>query len=124
MVIIGYNRHIKKGMNKMNNENNLEELLRMKGKTINNAAKEMGLRQGTLVNMLKRGIENANIKTIITLSNYLNISIDELLNHQNKITEENMKINEINKKLNLLNKKELNSIDKIIEEIINIKENR
>lgn len=115
--------HNKKGMNDMNNMNELEKLIKMKGKTINNAAKEMGIRQGTLVNVLKRGIENTNIKTLIILSNYLNISIDDLINQNIKITNEILKINNIKKMLEKLNKEELTSIEIIINEIIKIKEN-
>lgn len=60
-------------------EEELKELIITKSGSVNRFAQEIGVAQSTLVSVFSRGINKANINTIIKICKALNISADELV---------------------------------------------
>lgn len=60
-------------------EEELKELIIAKAGSVNKFAQEIGVAQSTLVSVFSRGINKANINTIIKICKALNISADELV---------------------------------------------
>ena len=59
-------------------EEQLKGLMISKSGSINKFASDCGLPYSTIATMLRRGINNTNINTIICVCQSLNISVDEL----------------------------------------------
>ena len=62
----------------MTTEEQLRDLMIKKSGSVNRFAQEVGLSQSTIFSILSRGINKANIESIITICRALSISADEL----------------------------------------------
>ena len=62
----------------MTTEEQLRDLMIKKSGSVNKFAQEVGLSQSTIFSILSRGINKANIESIITICRALDISADEL----------------------------------------------
>lgn len=58
---------------------NLEKLIDKEGISKNEFAKKIGIAPSTISSWYNKGYENISLKTLIKLSDYFNISIDELI---------------------------------------------
>lgn len=70
---------------------NLDSLIEEKGLSRNELSKQVGIAQSTISSWYNRGYENISLKNLIKLSNYFDITIDDLVFGPNKL--ENKKIN-------------------------------
>ncbi len=62
----------------MTTEEQLRDLMIKKSGSVNRFAQEVGISQSTIFSILSRGINKANIESIITICRALSISADEL----------------------------------------------
>lgn len=62
----------------MTTEEQLRDLMIKKSGSVNKFSQEVGLSQSTIFSILSRGINKANIDSIITICKALDISTDEL----------------------------------------------
>lgn len=86
---------------------NLDRLIESQGISKNEFSKKVGIAPSTISSWYNKGYENISLKTLIKLSDYFNISLDELIfgNSKNKKlndchNEDMYAINEIRKLLN------------------------
>lgn len=86
---------------------NLDRLIENQGLSKNEFSKKVGIAPSTISSWYNKGYENISLKTLIKLSDYFNISLDELIfgNSKNKKlndchNEDMYAINEIRKLLN------------------------
>lgn len=70
-------------MNFLNNLSNLMEFNNMNRKEL---AKVLGISPSTITMWYSRGCDNVSITTLIKLSNYFNVSMEELVNGKPKAT--------------------------------------
>ena len=93
---------------------NLDNLIEEKGLSRNELSKRVGIAQSTISSWYNRGYENISLKNLIKLSDYFNISLDELvfgksnkeIQKLNNCYEEDLyAINEISKLLKSYKKK-------------------
>ena len=70
-------------MNFLNNLSNLMEFNNMNRKEL---AKVLGISPSTITMWYSRGCDNVSITTLIKLSNYFNVSMEELVNGKPKVT--------------------------------------
>jgi transcriptional regulator with XRE-family HTH domain len=86
---------------------NLDRLIESQGISKNEFSKKIGIAPSTISSWYNKGYENISLKTLIKLSNYFNVSLDELIFGKSKNKELNdcynedmYAINEIRKLLN------------------------
>lgn len=88
---------------------NLDRLLEKQGISKNEFSKKVGIAPSTISSWYNKGYENISLKTLIKLSNYFNVSLDELIFGTSKVenkelndcyNEDMYAINEIRKLLN------------------------
>lgn len=86
---------------------NLDRLIESQGISKNEFSKKVGIAPSTISSWYNKGYENISLKTLIKLSDYFNISLDELIfgksknNKLNNCSNEDLyAINEIRKLLN------------------------
>lgn len=71
-------QHDKKAGEKMNVEERLKELIIKKYGTMKDFTDHIGIPNSTFANILRRGVQNANVLTIIKICQALEISTDDL----------------------------------------------
>lgn len=88
---------------------NLDRLIESQGISKNEFSKKIGIAPSTISSWYNKGYENISLKTLIKLSNYFNVSLDELIFGTSKAenkelsdcyNEDMYAINEIRKLLN------------------------
>ena len=87
----------------MNLLNNLTYLMKKKNINRSELAKEIGIAPSTINSWYNRSCENISLQTLLKLSNYFNISIEELVhgNHQTIVfTEKDYTKHELNAIIN------------------------
>ena len=70
---------------------NLDRLIESQGMSKNEFSKKVGIAPSTISSWYNKGYENISLKTLIKLSDYFDISLDELIFGKNRF--ENNKIN-------------------------------
>lgn len=93
---------------------NLDRLIESQGISKNEFSKKVGIAPSTISSWYNKGYENISLKTLIKLSNYFNVSLDELIFGTFKLENKELNdcykedmyaINEIRKLLNNYKKK-------------------
>ena len=88
---------------------NLDRLIEKQGISKNEFSKKVGIAPSTISSWYNKGYENISLKTLIKLSNYFNVSLDELIFGNSKSNSKELNdchnedmyaINEIRKLLN------------------------
>ena len=88
---------------------NLDKLIESKGISRNEFSKKVGIAPSTISSWYHKGYENISLKTLVKLSKYFNVSIDELVFGNSKSNKSELNdcykedlyaINEIRKLLN------------------------
>lgn len=64
---------------------NLDRLIESQGMSKNEFSKKVGIAPSTISSWYNKGYENISLKTLIKLSNYFNISLDELIFGKSKL---------------------------------------
>ena len=93
---------------------NLDKLIDKQGISKNEFAKKVGIAPSTISSWYNKGYENISLKTLIKISDYFNVSIDELIFGKSKLDSKELNdcyyedlyaINEISKLLKKYKKK-------------------
>ena len=85
-------------------KNNLRVMLGLKKKKVSNVSRATGISMPTLINLYYERIKEPKVTTLMTIANYLEVSIDDLMNQGGTTMENTLKellaeVKSINEKL-------------------------
>lgn len=85
-------------------KNNLRVLLAIKKKKVSDVSRATGISMPTLINLYHERIKEPKVTTLMTIANYLGVSIDDLMNQGGTTMENTLKellaeVKSINEKL-------------------------
>lgn len=90
-------------------KNNLRVLLALKKKKVSDVSRATGISMPTLLGLYHERIKEPKVTTLMTIANYLEVSIDDLMNQGGRIMENTLKellaeVKSINEKLERIEK--------------------
>ena len=90
-------------------KNNLRVLMALKKKKITDVSKATGISRNTLTDLFYERIKEPKVTTLVTIANYLEVSIDDLMNQGGTTMEHTLKellaeVKSINEKLERIEK--------------------